>query len=65
MDIFALPLARHSNPKFNFGFKSSTLNISWDNIHRHNGRVYNSQHNSGWAQGDKTSPLNQDLIKAL
>ena len=24
MDIFALPLARHSNPKFNFGFKSST-----------------------------------------
>ena len=27
-------LERHSNPKFNFGFKSSTLNISWGNIHR-------------------------------
>ena len=25
---------RHSNPKFNFGFNSSILNISWGNIHR-------------------------------
>ena len=57
--------SRNPNPKLEIGFMNSVLNISCRVSSPQTWPLWCRLHNSGWALGDETSQLNQNLIKAL